>query len=85
MHHVSTRAVISKLPDLGRDAQHWASRVRQEVQKCRAKGFAECGYYLIGETGFIQLTSTLVGREGVRGNRSLHMFMLLCLLGGSPK
>lgn len=36
MHHVSTGAVISKLPDLGRDAQHWASRVRQEVQKCRA-------------------------------------------------
>ena len=32
-----------KLPDLGRDARHWASRVHQEVKKCRVSGFAGCG------------------------------------------
>jgi hypothetical protein len=36
MHHLSTGAVISMLPDLGRDAQHWVSRVHREVKKFRA-------------------------------------------------
>ena len=48
------------------------------MNKYRVSGTAGCGYDLIGETGSIQQTSTLVGREGVRDNCSLHMFCLCC-------